>query len=178
MSDVLRRLTAELVKLRSRVSALERREMPTVAPVNPSMWEQILGYLATNYSSNPIDAKLSINGFTVLIYFGSKAGATWGTATNARHTVATGKTLAVLQVFSTPNITQAEINWCRVRLHNITDDVTVVDYPQFINPPHILWGLSAVNFPSVAAGKTVGLELWSGDAVSRRMGGMAICREV
>lgn len=141
------------------------------------MWDLIFAALTPN--ADPIDALVDNGaGVYAFIYCGSHNANSWKSATNATHTVNTGKKLVVLQTFTTP----AESDTARdARLQNTTDATTVIrrnagPYPSSVFP----WEgdlATASKFPEVAAGKTVTLQIWNQDTNKRAMCWIVIARE-
>lgn len=148
---------------------------------NAGLWETIMDYCAAN-NSDPIDTKLSINGYVVLVYFAShnQAGAANAkSATNAVHTVTVGKTLVVMYLWPSVPVQQDTTNR-QVRLQNTTDGTTVIVVGDFKSNgwEWIFDTATPSQFPTVAAGKLVKMQIINGDANRRAIGGVCICKEV
>ncbi len=140
--------------------------------------DQIWDYLAAN-NGDPIDAKLTIGSYIVLLFLKGNNIAGWTIATNARHTVSAGKTL-VLVHYTSSNSIQNDAASRQMDLYNITDGTEIMSPAQWRSPNISYDGDIAVpsRLLNVPAGKTVALRLWNIDATKRAMGGYAVFKEV
>jgi hypothetical protein len=146
-----------------------------------SVYDQILNTLTLN-NSDPIDQKILVGDYIVLIYLTSHSANSWKSATSAVHTVTTGKKLVILQ--AVPIRVMNDSGARRWRLFNVTDstDVTHASYAYLIgSSPLLAWDgdvSETTQFTEVPAGKQIRLEVWNVDTNKRAMGGYVICREI
>ena len=138
--------------------------------------EQIWEYMASNNSS-PIDYLLTSGSYKCFIYLDTQNSASWKAATTASYTVPTGKKLIVLQSLAT-NLLAADYANRRARFYNSSDSVEVIPHAYFHSNGFPFVEGSPTGLKTVAAGKTVRIEIWSGDANARAAGGVVICREL
>jgi hypothetical protein len=142
------------------------------------IWDAI--YAVTTGNTDPVDALLTSGDTLALVFLSSHNQANWKSPTNAVYTVPTGKKLIVLHALGIrPMMTDTSNR--QARLQNVTDGVTVVAPDRFASPNalSLLWegdNTTPSQFPEVAAGREIRLQLWNADTTKRAVGGIVICR--
>lgn len=120
-------------------------------------------------------------GYIVLGHFRTTSTVGWTLASNAVHTVASGKTLLILELRLTAGVPADNANR-KMRVYNRTDATNVIGE----NDGIWLYGQSfsyieaygGNGFATVAAGKQIALDVWVSNALSRGLGGLVICKEI
>lgn len=137
----------------------------------------VMDYMASN-NVDPIDAKLTQGDYVALIFFKGTTTTGYLDATNAIHTVTTGKKLVVLQTFTTVPVQTDQTNR-KVRLRNTTDGADVLSeiYCAYTGEM-AFFGDSTAKFPEVAAEKVVKLQVYNVNTTKRAVGGIVYCKEV
>jgi len=149
-----------------------------VAPQTASgTMDLVRDYLAV-HNGDPIDTVIQNGPWVALVYFAGANTNAWVSATNAHWTVSTGKTLVVVEYL--PALKTQYDNAARAnRLQNTTDNVTVVDNTfGRAGWPYVGDVTQTVGLATVAAGKTVVLQVQNADTTKRANGVVVLCREV
>ncbi len=141
------------------------------------LWEQIIDQLSV---AEPIDFKITSGDYIVLGFFKRNTTSGWTDATNAVHTVTSGKKFIIVHYQAT-HLIYIDTASRKARLRNTTDGADIVPdtYPDngaafAYNDDSTAGGF----FMSAAAGKTVKVGLWNADTSGRAMGFLVMGKEV
>lgn len=133
---------------------------------------------AASNNVNPVDHAIISGNDVGLIFRDLQTTSGWHSPANAKITVPAGKKLVFTRVLP-DNALQRDTGYRFARLHDTTDDLTVVGQVQFQFPGPVDRDGDSEDgavFPEVAAGHTVELQIYNSPALNapRRAGAIAI----